>query len=258
MKVQKRTRVWFGVSMLIAGWALGAGCSKKNESTDQGETAKQQAQKKLGGAQDKRKKPETIDETKTTRKSGRPAKTVATRPAAPAAPADGPKVLLRTSMGDIVVQLNPKKAPITVKNFLRYVKEGFYDGTMFHRVISHFMIQGGGWTPDFKKKPTHEPIKNEADNGLKNLRGTIAMARTRVVDSATAQFFINVKDNPALDHRNAQRFGYAVFGKVIKGMDVVDKIRNVETGPGGPFTKDCPQTKVLIKEVKLIADETKK
>ena len=170
-----------------------------------------------------------------------------------------PKVLIKTSMGDIVLQLNEKKAPITVKNFLRYVDEGFYDSTIFHRIISNFMIQGGGFTPDFKKKDTHEPITNEADNGLKNLRYTVAMARTPAVDSATAQFFINVKDNPNLDHKGpGPRFGYAVFGKVVEGMDVVEKIRNVRTGAKGPFAQNCPQETVLIKKVSLLSNSDEK
>ncbi len=165
-----------------------------------------------------------------------------------------PRVIMKTSMGDIVIELYPDKAPISVKNFLRYVDEKFYDGTIFHRVIKNFMIQGGGFTPDFKKKPTHEPIKNEADNGLKNERGTIAMARTMALDSATAQFYINVKDNPGLDHRgnDPRHFGYCVFGKVVKGMDVADKIRNVATGAKGPFTRDCPLQTVTILSVRRL------
>src|SRR5512143_627461 len=141
-------------------------------------------------------------------------------------PAANPKVLLKTSKGDITLELNAAKAPITVKNFLAYVNDKFYDGTIFHRVIPAFMVQGGGFDKDMKQKATKAPIKNEAGNGLKNDVGTIAMARTGVVDSATAQFFINVKANDFLDHRDdsQQGYGYAVFGKVIEGMDVVDKI----------------------------------
>jgi len=156
---------------------------------------------------------------------------------------------------NITVQLDGTHAPITVRNFLRYVNEKFFDNTIFHRVISTFMIQGGGFTPTFTKKPTHDPIKNEATNGIANGRGTIAMARTSVIDSATAQFFINVKDNVGLNHRgNGPRtFGYAVFGKVVKGMDVVDKIRNVKTGAKGPFTRDCPLTPVVIKSIRVVA-----
>jgi peptidyl-prolyl cis-trans isomerase B (cyclophilin B) len=142
------------------------------------------------------------------------------------------KVLMKTSLGDIAIELDAAKAPLTVANFLAYVDAGFYNGTIFHRVISNFMVQGGGFTPDMRQKPTRAPVKNEAANGLSNKRGTIAMARTMVVDSATAQFFINVVDNPFLDFRapNPQGFGYCVFGRVTDGMDVVDKIKAVPTG----------------------------
>jgi peptidyl-prolyl cis-trans isomerase B (cyclophilin B) len=165
-----------------------------------------------------------------------------------------PRVLLKTSMGDITLELDQAKAPNTVDNFLKYVNEGFYNGTIFHRVIDGFMIQGGGFTQDFQKKPTRAPIKNEADNGLKNVRGTIAMARTGFPHSATAQFFINVVDNGFLDFRapSGQNWGYAVFGKVVDGMDVVDKIRKIPTGPGGPFPRDVPRTPVVIQSASLI------
>ena len=140
-----------------------------------------------------------------------------------------PKVIMKTSMGDITIELYPDKAPITVKNFFSYVDEKFFDGTIFHRVMKGFMIQGGGLTPDFTEKPTKPTIKNEAANKLKNKRGTIAMARMPDKDSATSQFFINHVDNPGLDHRDntPEGYGYAVFGKVINGMDVVDAIANV-------------------------------
>jgi peptidyl-prolyl cis-trans isomerase B (cyclophilin B) len=153
---------------------------------------------------------------------------------------------METSEGTIKIELWADKAPKTVENFLSYVDEKFYDGTIFHRVIENFMIQGGGFTADMKQKNTHAPIKNEAKADLKNLRATIAMARTGVVDSATAQFFINVVDNSFLDHagETPRTFGYAVFGKVIDGMDVVDKIREVQTGEG-----DVPVKVVLIKSV---------
>lgn len=137
-----------------------------------------------------------------------------------------PQVVFETSKGKFTVTLNDEKAPISAANMLGYVQSGFYDGTIFHRVIDSFMIQGGGFDKDFKKKPTKDPIKNEADNGLSNLRGTVAMARTNVVDSATSQFFVNVKDNTQLDHSPAN-FGYAVIGEVTHGMDVVDAIRAV-------------------------------
>jgi len=139
------------------------------------------------------------------------------------------KVKLKTTMGDIVIELDEEAAPVTVKNFLRYVQEHFYDGTIFHRVIPNFMIQGGGFTPDMIQKETHEPIVNEASNGLKNDRGTIAMARTPHPDSATSQFFINHKDNNSLNYAGPGKPGYAVFGRVVKGMKVVDKIAKVQT-----------------------------
>lgn len=168
--------------------------------------------------------------------------------------ADAPRVRLETNMGNIVVELYPDKAPKTVANFLQYVRDGFYNGTIFHRVISNFMIQGGGFTKDYKRKQTRPPIMNEADNGLKNLRGTIAMARTFEPHSATAQFFINVVDNPFLDHKNdtPRGWGYAVFGKVVKGMDVVDKIRNVPTGHAGPFPQDAPLKQVVIEKAEVV------
>ena len=155
-----------------------------------------------------------------------------------------PKVILKTTLGDIIIELYPEKAPVTVKNFLSYVDDGFYNGTVFHRVIPGFMIQGGGMTKDMKQKETHPPIKNEADNGLGNKRGTIAMARTSDINSATSQFFINLKDNSFLDH-GARGFGYAVFGKVVKGMDVVDKIASVKTGNRGMY-QNVPVDPVVI------------
>jgi cyclophilin family peptidyl-prolyl cis-trans isomerase len=163
-----------------------------------------------------------------------------------------PIVEMQTSEGTIQIELWPDKAPVSVKNFLRYVEEGFFDGTIFHRVIDNFMIQGGGFTTDMKQKSTHEPIKNEASGELKNIRGTIAMARTGVVDSATSQFFINIVDNPFLDHKDEtpRGFGYAVFGKVIKGMDVVDKIRKVQTTTVGQF-ENVPAKPVIIEKVKV-------
>lgn len=168
--------------------------------------------------------------------------------------AANPRVLMKTSKGDIVIELFPDRAPITVKNFLTYVDEKFYDGTIFHRVIKGFMIQGGGLTPDMMtKKPTHPPIKNEANNGLKNLRGTIAMARTAEIDSATCQFFINLVDNPFLDHvpGDPNKFGYAVFGKVVQGMEVVDAIAEVPTRVRG-IHRDVPVEPVIIISVTRI------
>lgn len=164
-----------------------------------------------------------------------------------------PAVKLETSMGDIIVRLDGAKAPETVANFLAYVKAGHYDGTIFHRVISNFMIQGGGMTPDMKEKPTNKPIKNEAANGLKNKKYTIAMARTNDPHSATSQFFINVKDNDFLDYKasSGKDWGYAVFGKVLKGQDVVEKIKAVPTGSRG-MHQDVPREPVIIKKATIV------
>jgi cyclophilin family peptidyl-prolyl cis-trans isomerase len=161
-----------------------------------------------------------------------------------------PVVLMETSMGNVRIELYKDKAPITVNNFLSYVNDKFYDGTVFHRVIPDFMIQGGGFEKGMQEKPTKAPIKNEAGNGLKNDTGTMAMARTGVVDSATAQFFINVKDNAFLNHRDETPagFGYAVFGKVLDGMDVVHKIEHVQTTTKGPF-QNVPVEPVIIKSI---------
>jgi len=161
-----------------------------------------------------------------------------------------PVVIMSTSKGDIKIELFKDKAPISVENFLSYAGDGYYDGTIFHRVIPNFMVQGGGFTPDFSQKPTKSPIKNEAKNGLKNEKGTLAMARTQVVDSATSQFFINLVDNSFLDN-GVRDYGYAVFGKVIGGMDVVDAIAAVETGNNGMYG-DVPQEEVIIKSVKVV------
>jgi len=168
------------------------------------------------------------------------------------------QIALTTNMGKIVLELDEKKAPKTVANFLGYVKKGHYNGLIFHRVISSFMIQGGGFDKNMEEKPTAAPIENEADNGLANLRGTIAMARTNDPHSATAQFFINVADNPMLDFKSKtmQGWGYAVFGKVMSGMDVVDKIREVPTGSKGIF-QDVPQTPVIIEKVEIVNQATK-
>lgn len=163
-----------------------------------------------------------------------------------------PVVLMTTSLGKVQIELYPDKAPVTVKNFLTYVNEKFYDGTTFHRVIPKFMIQGGGFLPNMNQKQTNATITNEAGNGLKNGEGTIAMARTNDVNSATSQFFINVADNAFLDHRDdtAQGFGYCVFGKVISGMDVVHKIEHVATQTIGPF-QNVPSTPVIIESIRL-------
>jgi peptidyl-prolyl cis-trans isomerase A (cyclophilin A) len=165
------------------------------------------------------------------------------------------KVLIKTNLGDMTVELYPDKAPKTVENFLAYVNSGFYDGTIFHRVIDNFMIQGGGFTRDLRQKPTRPAITNEAKNGLSNLRGTLAMARTGDPNSATAQFFINVVDNPRLDYTsdaNGATWGYCVFGKVTGGADIIDKIKAVPTGAQGPFKSDVPTTPVVIEKVSVI------
>ncbi len=171
----------------------------------------------------------------------------AVQAATPAAP----RVKFATSLGDIVVQLDAARAPKTVENFVQYVQDRHYDGTVFHRVINGFMIQGGGFTADMAQKPTRPPIPLEAANGLKNERYTIAMARTANPHSATAQFFINVKDNASLDAPNPDGHGYAVFGKVIQGQDVVDRIKAVATGNRGPF-QNVPTTPVVIESATLI------
>ena len=165
-----------------------------------------------------------------------------------------PIVVIATSMGTIEAELYADKAPETVKNFLAYAESGHYNDTVFHRVIKGFMIQGGGMTADMNQKPTKPPVKNEADNGLKNLNGTLAMARTSVVDSATSQFFINVKDNGFLNREGAtDKVGYTVFGKVIAGMDVVDKIEHVKTTAKPPH-QNVPEEPVLIKSAKVVSE----
>jgi cyclophilin family peptidyl-prolyl cis-trans isomerase len=173
----------------------------------------------------------------------------------PVTPAPGnPTVLISTSLGDITVELYSDRAPVSVQNFLQYVNDGFYPGTIFHRVISGFMIQGGGFTADMVEKPTRPPIRNEATNGLTNVRGTLAMARTEALRSATAQFFINVADNrPKLDHHgfSPEDFGYAVFGRVLSGLEVCDRIAAVKTRTTGPH-EDLPVEPVVIKVVRVM------
>jgi peptidyl-prolyl cis-trans isomerase B (cyclophilin B) len=165
-----------------------------------------------------------------------------------------PNVLIETDQGDIEIELDEAKAPKSVANFLAYVDAKHYDGTIFHRVIKGFMVQGGGYDTSYEKKPTRAPVENEADNGLKNERGTVAMARTSDPNSATAQFFVNVVDNGFLDHKDKSQagWGYCVFGKVAKGMDVVDKIVAMPTGSAGPFAKDAPEKPILIKSAKKL------
>ena len=170
-----------------------------------------------------------------------------------AAEGGNPVVLMKTSMGDVKIELDKGKAPVTVENFLVYVNDKFYDGTIFHRVIPAFMIQGGGFDKDMTQKKAKAPIKNEAGNGLKNLNGTLAMARTGDPNSATAQFFINTKDNPFLDHKNdtPQGMGYAVFGKVVDGADVVKKIEQVQTTTRSPY-ENVPVTPVIIESIRIV------
>ena len=157
-------------------------------------------------------------------------------------------VVIDTSLGSFTIALDSERAPKSVANFLSYVDSGHFTGTIFHRVIDGFMTQGGGYTESYDRKPTSAPVENEADNGLKNLRGTVAMARTSDPHSATAQFFINVKDNASLDHKgkNDSGWGYTVFGQVTVGMDIVDRIKSVKTGAAGPFTKDAPIEPIVI------------
>ena len=166
-----------------------------------------------------------------------------------------PTVLVETTMGNFKIELWPGNAPATVENFLKYVDEGFYSGTVFHRAIDGFMIQGGGFTFDMQQKPTHPPVKNEARSDVKNLRGTVAMARTSVVDSATAQFFVNLVDNDFLDHKSAtaRGFGYTVFGKVVSGMDVVDRIGKIQTTVVGEMD-DVPVETVVITNISRLQE----
>lgn len=169
--------------------------------------------------------------------------------------ATNPQVIIKTNSGDVTLELYPEKAPQTVENFLGYVADDFYNGTIFHRVIPNFMVQGGGFDTDYKEKATKSPIQNEADNGLKNEIGTIAMARTSNVHSATAQFFINVSNNGFLNFTapSQRGYGYTVFGKVTNGMDVINKIGKTPTGSGGPFPRDVPKSTIIIETIELIS-----
>jgi len=162
-----------------------------------------------------------------------------------------PRIEMQTSAGRIVVELDRTRAPLTVANFLQYVDDGFYDGTIFHRVVADFVAQGGGYTPDFEEKAAREPVVNESGNGLSNMHGTLAMARTNDPHSATAQFFFNLADNARLDPSPA-RWGYAVFGRVVEGLGVVDDIGRKPTGPGGTFDSEVPQATVLIEKVRVL------
>ena len=176
--------------------------------------------------------------------------------AAPVPAPGNPVVVISTSMGDVTFELFRDKAPVSVENFLRYAADGHYEGTIFHRVKADFMIQGGGYTAKMMEKPTRAPILNEATNGLRNTRGTLAMARMRALRSATSQFYVNVADNAALDHRgySPDDFGYAVFGRVLSGMDVVDKIASTPTATAGEH-EDVPVTPVVIKKVSIVNNQ---
>jgi len=209
---------------------------------------------------DQEKLPADTPKSATGAPTTRPAAVTTTRPAQAAAPATSQplstgtvKVIMETNFGKVTMELDREKAPITVDNFLKYVDEKFYDGTIFHRVIPTFMIQGGGFLPGMKQKQTHAQIKNEAKNGLKNVRGSIAMARTPQPHSASSQFFINVKDNTFLNYPGQDGWGYCVFGMVTEGMDVVDKIKDVPTGQSGPHG-DVPRQDVVIKSIRRAAE----
>ena len=172
--------------------------------------------------------------------------------------AANPQVLMKTNLGDVTIELYPEKAPKTVDNFLRYVEDGFYKNTIFHRAIANFMVQGGGFDTSFRQKPTRAPVENEANNGLKNEIGTIAMARTPDPHSATAQFFINVANNAFLNFTapNPQGYGYTVFGSVTEGMDIIHQIGKTQTGSGGPFPGDVPRNMIVIEDMLLVSPET--
>lgn len=168
------------------------------------------------------------------------------------------KVKISTSVGDIVIELFSEEAPESVANFRQYVRDGFYNGTIFHRVIDGFMIQGGGYTSEYKRKDTRKPIQNEANNGLKNTKYTVALARTSAPHSATSQFFINTVDNPSLNHTSMDMrgWGYAVFARVVDGHDIVDEIGQTRTGPGGPFARDVPADTISIETVSFLSEGT--
>jgi peptidyl-prolyl cis-trans isomerase B (cyclophilin B) len=226
------SRSWYCGLLIIAVVLLGCG-----KETPKAPAEQEQAQKEPEMVP---VKPEQAQSERTTVETGRKL------------------VKLETSMGDIVIELNEKVAPVTVKNFLDYVQQGFYSGTIFHRVIDGFMIQGGGYTVDMERKQTRPPIKNEASNGLKNDRGTIAMARQPDPDSATSQFFINLTNNSPLNYSPDNDGGYAVFGKVVEGMDVVDAIAKVKTttrkNQNGATMQDVPVESVIIKSVKVVSE----
>jgi peptidyl-prolyl cis-trans isomerase A (cyclophilin A)/peptidyl-prolyl cis-trans isomerase B (cyclophilin B) len=194
--------------------------------------------------------------TKPAAKAAEPAKAAKVATSDAATPAANPKMLLHTSLGDITIEMYPDKAPKTVDNVEQYIKDGFYNGTIFHRVIPNFMIQGGGWTKELQRKRIiRAPIHNEANNGLSNLKNTVAMARTNDPHSASAEFFINVVDNKRLDFtgdQNSLTWGYCVFGKVIAGQDVIEKIKAVPTAGQGPLQSDVPTTPIVIEKAELV------
>lgn len=235
-----RWRVVLALLLLVASAALVSGCGQagtESASSTEGE-------------------PATGQPPSTTTTSGATATTTSgpsTSERSPAVADANPRVVLKTNKGDMTLELDAAKAPITVESFLSYVRAGFYDGTIFHRVIPGFMIQGGGFTSDMQQKPTQAPIKNEAGNGLKNVRGTVAMARTQVVDSATSQFFVNLVDNAFLDHKDesAAGFGYAVFGQLVEGMDTVDAISALPTANRG-MHQDVPVEPVTIESATVV------
>ena len=250
----RRITMWTGIT--LTAMALAAGCQKTEQASD---SAASTSADKAEPATERDAEPPTetakpvgeatpAEPVETPSAATEPAKTVAPAEAS-AEPAAGPPVVeIETSLGTIVIELNPEKAPITVENFLSYVDDKAYDGTIFHRVMKGFMIQGGGFEPGLKQRPTKAPIKNESNNGLKNPRGTIAMARTQVLDSATSQFFINHKDNTAMLDYPTQG-GYCVFGKVVEGLDVVDKIAAVKVANRGPY-EAVPADDVMIVAVR--------
>ena len=206
-----------------------------------------------GRMRDSQRPASTPPPAQTPAKGTKPVQAPPVQPSADTPAPGNPVVLMSTSLGDIRIELFKTEAPVSVQNFLQYVNDGFYGGTVFHRVKQGFMIQGGGFTPSLQEKPTRPPILNEATNGLRNTRGTVAMARTRALRSATSQFYINVVDNRALDHtgESPTDFGYAVFGRVLSGMDVVDRIVAVPTTSKGPMD-DVPVEAVVIKSMKLV------
>lgn len=239
----KKTKMAILVLLLAAIIIPFTGCRKQQNPTSETESG-----------QESNTTNQVIEEEKPTQPAKPPVETTSTAITPAAFDIPTIQVMLETSKGDIVIELNSKDAPITVTNFLSYIDEGFYDGTIFHRIIPNFMIQGGGMNPDLTPKPTHSPILNESSNGLKNLRGTIAMARTSMPHSATSQFFINHKDNPALDYGSpSSPDGYAVFGKVVKGMEVVDAIVMQPTKIGGNGEKSLPVKPDVVKKATVIS-----